>query len=73
MREVLKVSLLALSHFQEGIGDSPIQGELDLTNINLDELSPEDYLKKSQSLDRERFQELSQQAEEEYQRCLELL
>jgi len=73
MREVLKIGLLALSHFQEDIGDSPVQGELDLTQFNLDELSPEEYLKKSGSLDKERFQKLLQKAEEEYQHYLNLL
>ena len=49
--------MLALSHFQENIGDSPIQDNVDLTQINIDKLSPEDYLKMSESLDKERYQE----------------
>lgn len=73
MRETLKVGLLALSHFQEDIGNSPIQGTVDLTKLNIDDLSPEDYLKMNAGIDREKYENLSQQADKEYEGYLELL
>lgn len=73
MKETLKVGLLALSHFQEHVGDSPIRSDVDLTQIDIDKLSPEDYLKISENSDKEKYEQFLQQAEKEYQRYLDLL
>ena len=73
MKEILKSGLLALSHFQENIGDSPVKGAVDLTQINIDELSPEKYLAMNEGIDKEKYEHLSQQADKEYQGYIELL
>ena len=73
MKEHLKTGLLALSHFQENIGDSPVEGFVDLTQINIDELSPEKYLAMDKGIDKEKYELLSKQADEEYQGYIELL
>jgi len=72
-REFLKVGVLALSHFQENIGDSPVRGSLDLTQINIDDLSPEDYLKMSSDIDIDKFEHLSQLADKEHAGYLKLI
>ena len=36
IREMLKIALLSLSHFQENIGHLPVQGSVDLTQINIE-------------------------------------
>jgi hypothetical protein len=59
--------------FQEDVGDSPIRSDVDFTQINIDELSPEDYRKMRESLDKEKYEQFLQQAEKEYQRYLTLL
>ena len=76
MKENLKSGLLALSHFQENIGDSPVKGAVDLTKINIDELSPAKYLAISawnEGIDKGKYEHLSQQADKEYQGYIELL
>jgi len=73
MKGTLKAGLLALSHFQENIGDSPVRGAVDLTQINIDELSPEKYLAMNTGIDKEKYEHLSQQADKEYQGYIELL
>ena len=73
IREVLKIGLLALSHFQENIGDSPVQSAVDLTQINIEELSPEDFLAMNAGIDENIYEQLSQTADREYQGYIELL
>ena len=73
IREMLKIALLALSHFQENIGDLPVQGSVDLTQINIGELSPEKYLEMNAGTDEVRFKELTETADKEYQGYIRLL
>jgi hypothetical protein len=76
MKKNFKSGLLALSNFQENIGDSPVKGAVDLTQINIDELSPAKYLAISawnEGIDKEKYEHLSQQADKEYQGYIELL
>jgi len=73
MKEILKSGLLALSHFQENIGEAAVKGAVDLTQINIDELSPEKYLAMNEGIDKEKYEYLSQQADKEYQGYIELL
>ena len=73
MKETLKISLSALTHFQENIGDTPVMGYVDLTQINIDELSPEKYLEMDVGIDKEKYEHLLQQADKEYQGYIELL
>ena len=69
----LKVGLLALSHFQENIGKTPVQGSVDLTQMDTDNLSPEDYLKMNANIDEEQYAHLSELADKDYEDYLGLL
>jgi hypothetical protein len=66
MREILKTGLLGLSHFQAEIGDEEVRGEVDLTQIDITDISPEKFLSMSEGVDKERYQMLLQEAEKEW-------
>lgn len=73
MREVLKQGLLALTHFQENIGKSAVRGDVDLTQVNINELSPENFLAMNDGIDKEKYEQLSKQSDKEYNDYLKFL
>ena len=74
-REVLKDILLSLTHFQDGIGETPVKSELYLFKPDSEQIhsSFKTYVEANKGIDEKKYKFLSKQAETEYQSYLKLL